>query len=146
VFKDFSLANGQKLRIATGAVRIGEENTPLTGGISPDIEVPVSAEDEKAYFADAFKVAAGGGARARGLNNVSLLSGTNRPTRRRINEAELVRRQREGQDLDDPAEPAIRAAVRTAGEDIGLIVRDPALARALDLLKGIAVVGRSRRP
>lgn len=142
VFKEFDLTNGRKLRIASGSVRVGEDNAPLTAGIKPDIEVPVSAEDERAYFADAYKIVANRATPRGGQVNASLLSGTNRPARRRINEAELVRMQREGQDLDDLIPPA----GRTEQESVGPIVRDPALARALDLLKGIAIVERSRRP
>jgi len=140
VFKEFDLNNGRKLRIAAGSVRVGEDNA-LAAGIRPDIEVPVNADDERAYFADAYKVLANRTTPRSGQANASLLSGTNRPARRRINEAELVRMQREGQDLDDLVTPAGRLE-----EEVGAVVRDPALARALDLLKGIAIVERSRRP
>jgi peptidase S41-like protein len=142
VFKEFDLTNGRKLRIAAGSVRVGEDNALLAAGIKPDIEVPVSAEDERAYFADAYKILANRAAPRGGQTSASLLSGTNRPARRRINEAELVRIQREGQDVDD----LVTATGRPEEESVGPVVRDPALARGLDLLKGIAIVERSRRP
>ena len=66
-------------------------------------------------------------------------NGTNRvPRRSRFNEAELVRERRDGLSRDSEL---------TAEEDNGperTLVRDPALARALDLLKGLAVVRHSR--
>ncbi|HKS36926.1 MAG TPA: S41 family peptidase [Verrucomicrobiae bacterium] len=142
VFKEFDLSNGRKLRIAAGSVRVGEDDDLLTAGIKPDIEVPVSVEDERAYFADAYRILANRATPRAGQASASSLSGTNRPARRRINEAELVRMQREGQDLDDLVTPAGRAGE----EEVSPIVRDPALARAIDLLKGIAIVERSRRP
>jgi hypothetical protein len=55
-----------------------------------------------------------------------------------LNEAELVREHREGADLD--AEPA----AGREPEPEKPVVRDPVLARALDLLKGLAVVRHSR--
>ena len=62
--------------------------------------------------------------------------GTINPPRRRINEAELVRRQREGLNPDEDV-PSAKARLN---ELVKPMVRDPALARALDLLKGLAVV------
>ena len=54
-----------------------------------------------------------------------------------MNEAELVRMQREGLDLSRDATPS-------ASEPPKPILQDPALARALDFLKGMAVA-QSRR-
>jgi len=74
-------------------------------------------------------------------NNAAQTGSTNRASRHRLNEAELVRMQREGLSPDDQdvAAPALKK-----GEDsTEQLVRDPALARALDLLKGIAIVERS---
>jgi hypothetical protein len=71
-----------------------------------------------------------------GLTNSA--SGTNRPARRpRFNEAELVRERREG----------ISEADMTASRERELdkpLVSDPVLARALDLLKGLALVRQAR--
>ena len=55
-------------------------------------------------------------------------------------EAELVRIQREGRTSN---EVDLTAADLPPGEDSEPLVRDPALARALDLLKGIAIVERA---
>ena len=67
----------------------------------------------------------------------NLAGTTNRNIRRpRFNEAELVRERREGatMDADDNAREA---------EPDKPVVHDPVLARALDLLKGLAVVRHS---
>ncbi len=140
VFKEFNLSNGQRLRIATGRVRVGNGKPLAATGVVPDIEVAVSGEAEKVYFADEFKVLSGQMARLKATNNVAQSGSTNRTSRRRLNEAELVRMLREGVNPDEP-ETADASTPKT--EEDSSVVRDPALARALDLLKGIAIVGRS---
>jgi C-terminal processing protease CtpA/Prc len=135
VAKEYPLKNGDKLKIATARVEVGETVLLSPEGVKPDIHVEVKPEDEKAYYADAFKVvqkpellaSANGGAAT------NQASGTNRVRRPRFNEAELVRERKDGANLDlegndEPEKPS---------------VRDPALARALDLLKGLAVVRHS---
>jgi hypothetical protein len=57
-----------------------------------------------------------------------------------MNEAQLVREQREGAEL----EPQLSAGSRFQTDPNLKIVRDPVLARALDLLKGLAVVQKGR--
>jgi hypothetical protein len=141
VYKEFELSNGQRLRVAASPVRVGEEEEVLTKGIVPDIPIAVSAEDEKAYFADAFRVLSKPTAQLRGTNNLSLAASTNRQSRRRINEAELVRMQRDGENLDELGPPS---PSRPSDDAVGPVVRDPALVRALDLLKGIAIVQQAR--
>jgi hypothetical protein len=65
--------------------------------------------------------------------------GTNRPGRRtRPNEADLVRARREGLSLDGDF------PVGRDGEPEKPVIRDPTLARAVDLLKGLAIVRRTR--
>ncbi len=117
-FKEFTLSTGQRLRIATGETRFGDGQSLPASGLRPDIAVKVSAEEERAYYHEPF--------RATGQSTASKVSG-------RINEAELVRRLNAGEKLEAhpaPAPPALSTPQ----------VRDPALARALDLLKGLAVV------
>ena len=140
-FKEFDLSTGQRLRIATGEVKVGKGKVLSASGVTPDIEVAVPGEDEKAYFADAYKALTRRTARPRATNDVAGASSTNRISRRRLNEAELVRMQREGLSPEE-AETATRAK----GEEDGAeqVVRDPVLARALDLLKGIAIVERGQ--
>ena len=141
VFKEFDLSNGQRLRIATGQVRVGNGKILSASGVAPDIEVLLSGDEEKAYFADASKVLARPTASLRATNNPASAASTNRASRRRLNEAELVRMQREGLSPDE--QEVTGPGPQTEKDGSEPVVRDPALARALDLLKGIAIVERS---
>jgi C-terminal processing protease CtpA/Prc len=124
ITRDFKLSNGDTLRVAVSPVKVAGRE--VVDKLKPDIQVQVNPEDEKAYFVDAYKVLAKPG-----------LTVTNKP-RRRLNEAELVRMLREGEVPDeDLARPA-------AAEPARPVVTDPALARAIDLLKALAVVRHTR--
>jgi C-terminal processing protease CtpA/Prc len=129
VMQDFTLKNGEHLRIGSAPVTIGNGKALSSQGITPDIDVTVSEAAERAYYADAFLVVSN---KAAGNTATNQPSGTNQ-TRVRFNEAELVREHRAGESPDEqtakrPPEPQVP------------VVSDPALARALDLLKGLAVV------
>ena len=139
IAKDFPLKNGERLRIATAPIRLGDGAPLSASGLKPDITVEVSPEDERAYYSDAFTVVP----RSELLASATLSltnppSGTNRATRRRFNEAELVRERRDGLSLDADG------ASRKETELERPVVHDPVLARALDLLKGLAVIRQSR--
>jgi carboxyl-terminal processing protease len=146
--REFTLKTGQKLRVAIAPVKVAQgQELPFTG-IKPDIEVEVGPEDELAWYEDAFRSnprAARGGVNSIATNEpASALALTNRASRRRMNEAELVRMNREGQPPErerDPAQPSSRQSDGSQPQ-----VNDPALARALDLLKGLSVVQQSRSP
>ena len=135
LFKDFSLKDGGMLRIAVGEIKMGD-GTVLSGAVHPDIVVKTNPEEEKAYWEQPWQIPAQAGATHVAGTNLAAGPSTNGGVFRRFNEAELVREQREGADLEAEfsgnghyqTDPAIK------------IVRDPALARALDLLKGLAVV------
>jgi hypothetical protein len=137
VAREFPLTDGERLRVATDPVRLADGSPLSSQGLKPDIEVNVKPDDEKAWFADAFKdlrrtnlIAAGSSSSTNGA------AGTNRVRRARFNEAELVRQRREGFD------PDVEAAT---DDDLERpTVRDPVLARALDVLKGLTVVRQSR--
>lgn len=134
LFKDFPLDDGRKLRIASGLVKLGSGEALSPQGVAPDISVLVSAEDEKAYFADAFKARGETLAAASGISST-----TNRPPRLRMTEAQLVKLQREGKTEDDETNAVVTAA--SAKSEPGKPqVQDPVVARALDLLKGLAIV------
>jgi Peptidase family S41 len=133
--EEFPLKNGQRLRIATGSVRLADGAELSPQGVKPDIAVDINPADERAYFNDGYKE----------LGKTNVLSsmgatnqpaGTNRTRRARYNEAELVRERKEGFNPD----------VELTTTDISEkpLVRDPVLARALDVLKGLAVVRASR--
>lgn len=128
-FREFTLSTGQRLRIATGETKLGDGQAMPSAGLRPDIAVTVGGEEERAFFAEPY----------RGLGRTGAGSDKSGETPfGRLNEAELVRRMKEGQTLDAPA-------VVTAPSVSTPQVRDPALARALDLLKGLAVV-RAAKP
>jgi hypothetical protein len=139
ITQEFPLKNGQRLRIATSAVRLGDGSALPVDGLKPDITVGVSPEDERAYWSDAFTVMPRGDLLASAsLSLTNAAGGINRTNRRRFNEAELVRERRDGVSLD------LDGSKGGENEPEKPVVRDPALARALDLLKGLAVVRQSR--
>jgi C-terminal processing protease CtpA/Prc len=139
IAQEYALKNGQRLRVATAAIQIGETSLISAQGVKPDIQVEVSPQDEQAYYADSYKELARNTA-SRSTNAISAQAGgTNRTRRPRMNEAELVRERREGATLEN--EPA---SARNDAEIMKPMVRDPALARALDVLKGLALVRQSR--
>jgi len=141
IAQEFPLKNGQRLRIATGQIRMGDDSVLPAQGIKPDIDVVVSAADERAYYADAFRVirktnppGRDGGDRLSTTNRQEVTNGT----LLRLNEAELVRERREGSNADQAVQSG-----RIPKPEIP-VVSDPALARALDLLEGLAVVRNAR--
>lgn len=136
IAKDIPLKTGQRLRVATALVKLGDGSPLSLEGVKPDIRVTVSSRDEKAYLDDAYRNPALAGLGSKGAgSDTNLASAATNRTPRRLNEADLVRMMRDGEDPDDdkpsrslePAKP---------------VVKDPALARALDLLKGLAVMKR----
>lgn len=138
VAEEYPLREGGRLRIATSPVHLGDGAAMSPEGVKPDIGVAVSPEDERAYYADAFKDLGKPGLLAgTSFSTVGPVNGTNRTRRARFNEAELVRERKEGFNSDQEAVDAGNDTEKPA-------VRDPALARALDVLKGLAVVRQSR--
>jgi hypothetical protein len=110
-----------KLRADGRAVIIGDTN--FTGKVTPDITVSVPPKAEKSYFEDPFSVPADQKTAA----STDLL-----PFIDHTSEAELVRRRvKDGDDVtsetprDEPAQS---------------VIYDPALARAVDLLKALTAL------
>ncbi|HWC58047.1 MAG TPA: S41 family peptidase [Verrucomicrobiae bacterium] len=133
VMQDFPLKDGEHLRIGSAPVTLGD-GTPLSAdGIKPDIDVTVSEEAERAFYADAFLVVSN---QPSGSSSNIEASATNQ-TRVRFNEAELVREHRAGENPDE-------MTAKRPPEPQAPVVSDPALARALDLLKGLAVVRQNQ--
>ena len=141
--EDFPLKNGQYLRIASAAVKLGNGESLSANGVKPDIQVPVRPEDEKIYFEDPFRelpssaslIAAFGGTPAPG-------NGTNRTSRTtRTTEADLIRERKErpGMDLE-------YATPETDANDEKPMIHDPVLGRALDLIKAISVLKQNHTP
>jgi C-terminal processing protease CtpA/Prc len=131
-YEEFALSNGRKLRLAVAPVKGADGSFLAPTGVQPDIGVSVPEAEEQGWMEDPFGstgVAAPAGG-ASGTNSVA-------KPRRRLTEADLVRARREGksgtQGTNAVATPApVTPPVR--------VVRDPSLARALDLLKGLSVI------
>jgi C-terminal processing protease CtpA/Prc len=133
VTKDFPLGNGQRLRIASAPIILGDGASLSSEGVKPDIDVNVNPNNERAFYADAFFAVP----ETNHVNGSStnLASGTNQSLERvPFNEAELVREHKAGENPDDEDTPKRPPELKVP------VVSDPALARALDLLKGLAVV------
>jgi hypothetical protein len=141
VFKEFPLSNGDTLRVAVAGVFVGDGKA-LTNSVAPDIAIDTNLEDEKAYLQDPYKdLHPPNLAQADGGNNV-----TPQP-RPRFNEAELVREHRAGLDADDDSDEPTPIRIESdpvLAEPAQRAVADPALARALDLLKSLAVMEPNR--
>jgi hypothetical protein len=136
VFKEFNLQGGQRLRVAVGSIELGSGQELSKHGFKPDIRIVISKEDERGYFADPYKTSPKLFAQSvrPGTNELTGIFGTNRFSRRRINESELLRMQREG--LDPNSEPEISPSEKP----LIPVINDPALARGLDFLKGLTLM------
>lgn len=147
--QEFPLPNGQALRIATAAIKLGDGQALSTKGLKPDIQVTVKPEDERAYFEDPFKELNSSLnviASIVGLPATNATNSTNRTARaHQINEAELMRLRKEkpGLDLDSIPIPDSTDADNDAEKPV---IRDPVLGRALDLVKGIAALRKADAP
>jgi hypothetical protein len=115
-----------QLRTDARAIVIGSTNAP--GKIAPDITVAVSSAQEKNFQQDPFAATETKAANpAAGPDLGAFIDHTS--------EAELVRRR--VKDGDDAVAEAPRAVPQP-------VIRDPALARAVDLLKALAVLKTAR--
>lgn len=100
--------------------------------LQPDISVPVSAAAEKGFFQNPFGTLAQEDANSIGTTNNFL------PFVDHTSEADLVREKIKDGDEDENSAPPPNAEARKP------FIRDPVLARAVDLIKGLAVVRQSR--
>ncbi len=136
LYRDFPLSSGQKLSLAVTAVKTGDgEPVPATGVI-PDIVVNIRPEVERGYLADPFGVVRPASAATSQTNQIV----SSVRVRKRLTEADLVKAKQSGRPLESASEATHPTATPTEPQKI---VRDPVLARALDLLKGLDVM-RSR--
>jgi hypothetical protein len=101
--------------------------------IKPDIAVTVKTEDEKKFLENPYAIVEtlpAGDTNSGGTNNfASFIDHTS--------EADLVRAKIKDGDEDEDTAPAARPAPPKP------VIRDPVLARAVDLIKGLAVVRQS---
>ena len=134
IAQEFPLTDGRRLRVATTPVKIGDGKALSPRGVPPDISVAVELSEERIWLNNPYGFSTSR-TNETNLSGASAGSSTNRVARRpRPNEADLVRARRDGVNLDaefmdaresEPAKP---------------LLRDPVLARAVDVLKGLAVV------
>ena len=135
VMVEYSLPDGQRLRIASSPVKLGDGTVLSAEGVKPDIEVNVGLDDERIYLRDAYSPAVKTIVKSGAISNAP--AGTNAASRRpRTTEADLVRERREGRSLEEFTPARDREPLKPQ-------ISDPALARAVDLLKGLAVVRRT---
>lgn len=135
IFKEFSLSNGDKLRIATAPVKLGD-GTALSHGVKPDIIVSADLADERAYLADPYKVLHPAPVPEKGIDQ------STNEQRHPANEAELVREHRDGISNDE-SDDEMSDQLAVPEPPSRPVIEDATLARALDLLKGLAVIQQS---
>jgi hypothetical protein len=110
-------------------------NSPATAPEQPDIVVAIGAEDERALMENPYAVLLMPGETNSTAATTNLL-----PFVDHTSEADLVRAKIKDGDELEPVPVAERAAVPQKP-----FIRDPVLARAVDLVKGLAIV-RAARP
>ncbi len=130
-YEEFTLSNGRRLQLAVAPVRSGDGSPLAPTGLQPDIAVAVREESERGYLEDPFGSVAGtADAGSTSTNAVPRV-------RHRLTEAELVRARKEEK---SGARTTNGTAITAEPPAAPRIVRDPVLARALDLLKGLSVI------
>jgi hypothetical protein len=155
-FREFPLSNGERLRVASAPANSGGS---MISRVQPDIAATITTGDERVFFDDPYQTIVMG-------NTNSSPAGTNfLPYVDHTSEADLVRqRQKDGKaigtsefhtrDTDLPGPRLIHrlggdgdgdegSAPARAAEPQKPVIRDPVLARAVDLIKGLAIVHES---
>ncbi len=123
--EDFPLTNGLRLRVATTPV---QWHGAQLAQLQPDIIIPVSLDAERGYLANPYGPAVPAEAAAdNGTNSLT-------PLLDHTSEADLVRQKRKDGDGDENPEPPVKTELAPP------VLRDPVLARAVDLVEGLAVV------
>jgi hypothetical protein len=146
-FREFPLSNGEWLRVAATPVASGGS---VISRVQPDIAVTFTAGDERVFFDNPYQALAAGNANSSpGTNFLPYVDHTSEAdlVRQRqkdgklikapFSHEELMREQGGGGDGDEESVPA------RAAEPQKPVIRDPVLARAVDLIKGLAIVRES---
>ena len=153
-FKEFALKDGERLLIATTPVKVDGQALP-SGGLKPDIAVAVNADDERAFYANPYGPLAQNSFPTQAVSNSFL------PFIDHTSEADLVRqKQSDGgtvraRDAELPRTHPLGGQNDDSDGDEGAammpvaglqktVLRDPVLARGVDLVKGLAVVREAR--
>jgi hypothetical protein len=123
---DYTLADGQRLRVATTPIKLhGADMVQL----QPDILVKTGLDEERVLMEKPYGPPIQRGNPADTNSFAQLLDHTT--------EADLVRQKRKDGDSDENPEPPAKTDAPPP------VLRDPALARAVDLVEGLAVVRAS---
>jgi len=129
-----SVALAAMLREAREGLVFGSttQGTKTAEPIQPDIAIKVGLEDERALMENPYAAPA--------LNGTNALVATNNllPFVDHTSEADLVRARIKDGNQDDGSTPGL--APEQVSEPQPRVIRDPVLARAVDLIKGLAVV------
>jgi len=148
VFKEFVLKDGERLLIATTPVKMDGQAIPADG-LKPDIAMNVNPDAEQAFWRNPYVTKAQTADAAKAATNSFL------PFVDRTSEADLVRQRQKDGKLNNAPAPArpMRTPTRNMGDDNEddlaslhapeppkLVLRDPVLVRAVDLVKGLAVM------
>jgi len=130
VFRDVTLKDGTRLQVPVGRIRLGDGSTLAEGPLTPDIRIAVTEKSERGFVENPTATLKPNG-----------VSGTNSSAttqRRKVTEADLVRAQR-SEPTDSASET--NAAPKTP---VNLRLADPVLARAADLVRGLAAFQKAR--
>ncbi|MGO8837651.1 MAG: S41 family peptidase [Limisphaerales bacterium] len=153
-FKEFALKDGEQLLIATTPVKVDGRAMPADG-LKPDIAVAVRADEERALWENPY------GTPALDTNQVSMATNSFLPFVDHTSEADLVRqKQKDGKLVNLPPPPgSVRGSPQQSSDDRDNdddvtpehaagpavpVLRDPVLARAVDLVKGLAALREAR--
>ena len=125
VYEEFELRNGHRIRVAADSVEVGDGQQFPDKGLTPDILVEVEENQERAFLADPYLPSGprltGSATENDGGNGIDPIPSENRLEPVPFHESTPARR----------------------GESPALI-GDPVLARAIDFLKGLALLGGRR--
>ncbi len=130
-YRPVQVSDSLTLQVAADALRLPDGSEFPAAGLTPDLRISVSEDDERAYAADEYRRVLQG----RPLASARL---------GRLNEAELVRRRRNPRSPFEDSRPHDEERLNhsdtgnTSEADAARAVQDPALAVALDLISGIA--------
>ena len=152
-FKEFLLKDGERLLIAAAPVKVDGQALPADG-LKPDIAMAVDAGQERTWFENPY-----GTLPQNIIDSVPTVSNRFLPFVDHTSEADLVRqRQKDGKSLNVTL-PPLNTPARIKSEDTDNdddampaesakpqkpVLRDPVLARGVDLVKGLAVVREAR--
>ena len=136
VFHEVALKDGSRLRVPAGRIRLGDGSPLAAGPIQPDIRISVPESVERTFLKNPIASLASAG--PQGSAGTTGTNGTGASHRRKVTEADLVRATR-----PEPSESAADAST-PAKAPAPTRLADPVLARAADLVRGLATFQKGR--